>query len=65
MTIKTSRKTSRDLPGWKSRHEKKRDTQEAIIGDAGESEDNGRDLLHGDGGTVAVPTKPGDMSQDD
>ncbi|QOG18599.1 hypothetical protein [Bradyrhizobium sp. SEMIA] len=62
---RTSPKTSRDLPGPKPRVDKERDTQEAIIEDAGESEDNGRDLVHGDGGTITVPTKPDDVSKDD
>jgi hypothetical protein len=45
--------------------DKERDTREAIIEDAGETEDNGRDLVHGDGGTIDLPTKPGDLSKDD
>ncbi|WP_441237516.1 hypothetical protein [Bradyrhizobium sp. 930_D9_N1_4] len=58
-------KTSRNIPGPKPRIDKERDTQEAISEDAGETEDSGRDLLHGDGGTIDLPTKPGDMSKDD
>lgn len=66
MIVKTtSPRTSRDLPGPKPRIDKARDTREAIIEDAGESEDNGRDLVHGDGGTIDLPTKPGDLSKDD
>lgn len=61
----SSPKTSRDLPGPKPRIDKERDTQEAIFEDAGESEDRGRDLVHGDGGTIDVPTKPSDVSKDD
>lgn len=61
----TSPKTSRDLPGAKPRIDKERDTQEAIVEDAGETEDRGRDLVHGDGGTIDAPTKPGDVSKDD
>lgn len=58
-------KTSRNLPGSKPRKDKDRDRQEAVIEDAGETEDNGRDLVHGDGGTIELPTKPGDLSKDD
>lgn len=58
-------KTSRNLPGPKPRKDKERDSQEAVIEDAGEPEDNGRDLVHGDGGTIDLPTKPGDLSKDD
>lgn len=61
----SSPRTSRDLPGAKPRIDKERDTQEAIVDDAGETEDRGRDLVHGDGGTIDVPTKPGDVSKDD
>lgn len=65
MTAGTPPNTSRDLPGPKPRIDKERETQEAIIEDAGETEDNGRDLVHGDGGTIDLPTKPGDLSKDD
>ncbi|MDH2341692.1 hypothetical protein [Bradyrhizobium sp. SSUT77] len=60
----SSPKTSRNLPGRKPRIDKERDTQEAIVEDAGETE-KGRDLVHGDGGTIDLPTKPGDLSKDD
>ncbi|MEZ2146466.1 hypothetical protein AAE026_29890 [Bradyrhizobium sp. DN5] len=78
MTLKaTSPKTSRNLPGAKPRSDnrphsdnkpridKARDTQQAIIEDSGETEDGDRDLVHGDGGTIDLPTKPGDLSKDD
>lgn len=65
MTSSTTPKTSRDLPGPEPRVDKQRDTQEAIIEDAGETEDRDRDLVHGDGGTIDLPTKPGDLSKDD
>lgn len=58
-------KTSHNLPGPKPRKDKDRDRQEAVIEDAGETEDNSRDLVHGDGGTIDLPTKPGDLSKDD
>lgn len=71
MTVETtspkisSPKPSRDLPAPKRSTDKERDTQEAIVEDAGETEDRGRDLVHGDGGTIDVPSKPGDVSKDD
>ncbi|MDH2355994.1 hypothetical protein QCM80_35825 [Bradyrhizobium sp. SSUT112] len=66
MTLKTtSQKTTRNLPGPKPRIDKERDMQEAIVEDAGETENKGRDLVHGDGGTIDLPTKPGDLSKDD
>lgn len=58
-------RTSRNLPGPEPRIDKERNRQEAVIEDAGETEDNSRDLVHGDGGTIDVPTKPGDLSKDD
>lgn len=60
-----TQKTSRNLPGPKPRKDKDRDRQEAVIEDAGETEDNSRDLVHGDGGTIDLPTKPGDLPKDD
>lgn len=60
-----TQKTSHNLPGPKPRKDKDRDRQEAVIEDAGETEDNSRDLVHGDGGTIDLPTKPGDLSKDD
>ena len=65
MTSRIAPKTSRDLPGQKPRIDRERETQEAVIEDAGETEDNNRDLVHGDGGTIDLPTKPGDLSKDD
>ena len=66
MTSKTTiSKTSRDLPGPKPRIDKTRETREAAIADAGETDGNGRDLVHGDGGTIEVPAKPGDLAKDD
>lgn len=58
-------KPSRDLPGPNPRVDKHRDRQDAMIEDAGETGDTGRDLAHGDGGTIDLPTKPGDLSKDD
>jgi hypothetical protein len=33
--------------------------------DADVTADHGRDLAHGEGGTIDLPTKPGDVSKDD
>ncbi|PDT88171.1 hypothetical protein CO669_21305 [Bradyrhizobium sp. Y36] len=38
---------------------------EAIIEDADETGDRDRDLVHGDGGSIDLPSKPGDLSKDD
>lgn len=56
---------SRDLPARKPRIDKDRDKQDAVIEDSGETGDTGCDLVHGDGGTIDLPTKPGDLSKDD
>jgi hypothetical protein len=53
------------LPSTKPRKDEERDTQEAIIEDADKTEGKDRDLIHGDGGTIDLPVKPGDMSKDD
>jgi len=65
MTLNTTPKTSRDLPGQKPRIDGERDTREAIIPDADETGDQNRDLVHGEGGTIDCPTRPGDLSKDD
>lgn len=69
MRAKTiSRQTSRNPSQAGPRHQKEprsdkpRETQDAIIEDAG-TED--RDLVHGEGGAIDLPTKPGDLSKDD
>lgn len=73
----TSRKTSRNLAAATPRDDNARrgdnmpridkegDMQEAIIEESGETGDWDRDLVHGDGGTIDLPTKPGDLSKDD
>jgi hypothetical protein len=58
-------KTSRDLPGSKPRKDEERETQRTIVEDAAENDGKDRDLVHGDGGTIDLPVKPGDMSKDD
>ncbi|MFK4485313.1 hypothetical protein [Bradyrhizobium sp. USDA 336] len=55
--------TSRDRPPSKPRIDKEHSTQ--IVEDAGATADDGRDLSHGEGGSIDLPTKPGDMSKDD
>lgn len=57
-------KSSRELPS-SSRKDKERDLQEAIVADADENDGKDRDLVHGDGGTINIPTKPEDLSKDD
>ncbi|WP_339031744.1 hypothetical protein WI604_09575 [Bradyrhizobium symbiodeficiens] len=61
----TSAETSQELPGAKPRIDRKRETQEAIIEDAGATKDGDRDLVHGEGGAIDIPAKPGDVSKDD
>jgi hypothetical protein len=66
MTLKTtSQSTSPNLPGRKPRSDKGRDTQEAVVQGAGEMENKDCDLVHGEGGPIDLPTKPGDLSKDD
>lgn len=61
----TTSDTSRDLPAPKPRIDNERDKRDAVIENSGETGDTGRDLVHGDGGTIDLPTKPGDLSKDD
>jgi hypothetical protein len=58
-----TQKTLRNLPGPVPRKDSEHDTREAIIAD--QTDDGNRDLVHGDGGTLDMPTKPGDLSRDD
>lgn len=58
-------KPSRDLPASASKKDKERDLHEAMIGDADKTDVAGRDLAHGDGGTLGLPTKPDDLNHDD
>jgi hypothetical protein len=58
-------KTSRDLPGPKPRKEEEREMQNAVVEDTDENDAKDRDLVHGEGGTLDLPVKPGDMSKDD
>ena len=64
MILKTTpRKTNQ--PGDKPRIDKTHGTQETLIKDAGNTDGSDRDLVHGEGGTIDVPAKPGDISKDD
>jgi hypothetical protein len=58
-------KTSRDLPIPMPRKHEEGQTQQAIVEGADEDDGKDRDLVHGDGGTIELPVKPGDMSKDD
>lgn len=55
----------KDLKGPPPREDKERDTEKAIVKDADENDGKDRDLVHGDGGTIGMSTKPGDISKDD
>ncbi len=59
------RKASRTLPGTKPLDDKKRGGRDVTIEDADENNDQGRDLARGEGGTLDMPVKPGDLSRDD
>ncbi|MCK1545288.1 hypothetical protein IVB12_25945 [Bradyrhizobium sp. 179] len=73
----TSEERSRNLPAAKPRSDNKprsadrlridkaRETQQVIIEDASQTEDRDPNLVRGDGGTIDLPTKPGDLSKDD
>ncbi|MCK1358940.1 hypothetical protein [Bradyrhizobium sp. 199] len=66
MTPKTTiPQTPRSTPADEPRRDKKRDMPDAIIEEPGETRDSGRDLAHGEGGSISVPEKPGDLSKDD
>lgn len=57
--------SSRNISRPKPRVDIERDSQEAIIEDAPETGDSGRDLVHGEGGSIGIPTKREDLSRDD
>lgn len=61
MTSKSSRKLSDSKP----RTGNNGTSRQTVIKDASETKDEDRDLAHGEGGTIGLPTKPGDLSQDD
>jgi hypothetical protein len=39
--------------------------RKAVIEDADETEGADRDLVHGEGGSIGLPTRPEDISHDD
>jgi hypothetical protein len=45
--------------------DKAREMRQAVIEDADNSDGRDRDLEHGEGGTLGLPSKPGDLSRDD
>ncbi|TFV30909.1 hypothetical protein E4K66_32455 [Bradyrhizobium frederickii] len=49
----------------KPRSGKERAPEQAVIEQPGESADGGHDLVRGEGGTIDLPTRPGDLSKDD
>jgi hypothetical protein len=51
--------------GPSPRKDKAREMQQAVIDDADKSDGRDRDLEHGEGGTLGLPSKSGDLSQDD
>jgi hypothetical protein len=57
-------KSSRDLSGA-VRKDTERETREAVIEDGDKTDVADRDLIHGDGGTIEIPTKPADLNRDD
>lgn len=58
-------KTSDDSNTIAVKTDKKREIQQAIVEDAAENDGADRDLVHGEGGTLGLPTKPEDLSHDD
>lgn len=58
-------KSSHDLPKSAVRKDKARALREAVIADADKTDVADRDLEHGDGGTLDMPTKPSDLTHDD
>ncbi|WP_245325468.1 hypothetical protein [Bradyrhizobium sp. CCH5-F6] len=57
--------TSRDPSGPQPRSDKEHDAQDSIVESAGDNEDDGRDLVRGDGGSIGLPARPGDLAKDD
>jgi hypothetical protein len=45
--------------------DKERDMRDSIVEDAANNDGADRDLVHGEGGTLGLPTKPDDINQDD
>lgn len=62
---KATPKTSRDLPAEPVREDTARDTRDAAVATADKTGVDDRDLVHGEGGTIDLPTRPGDLARDD
>jgi hypothetical protein len=58
-------KSSNDLLQSPPRKDAAREMQDAIVEDADKTEGADRDLVHGDGGTLDLPTGPEDLNHDD
>ncbi|PIT03976.1 hypothetical protein TSA1_26790 [Bradyrhizobium nitroreducens] len=58
-------------PSRKPRNEGKphvdrvRNKQDIVLDESPETADGDRDLVRGEGGTIELPTKPGDLPKDD
>ena len=57
--------SSEDLPGPEPHKDTERKTREALIKDADKTDGADRDLVHGDGGTIDLPTKSTDVNRGD
>jgi hypothetical protein len=57
-------KSSGDLPTPRPRKDTDRETREAIIQGADKTYGADRDLVHGEGGAIDLPTKPRDLNHD-
>lgn len=58
-------RSSRDLPGPRPRKDRERDMRKAVVEDADKTEGAGRDLVHGEGGSIGLPVGPNDLNYDD
>ncbi len=58
-------RSSSDLPGPEPRKDRDRDMRKAIVEDADKTEGADRDLVHGEGGSIGLPVRPGEVDQDD
>lgn len=58
-------KTSRDLRDQPPRSDKAQEKRDVAAKEPDKTNDASRDLEHGDGGDIGLPTKPSDISRDD
>jgi hypothetical protein len=54
-----------NIPVTPVKTDKEREMQNSIVEDAAKNDGADRDLVHGDGGTLGLPTKPEDLNHDD